>query len=258
MENRVREKLDAGEKVYGTFIWSSSDTLVECMGYTGLDYVIIDSEHSPIATEGAVNMIRTAKLKGLTPFVRVSDVSRPAILKMLDSGAEALIIPCLRTADEVRKIVEYGKYQPVGQRGFAQCRRAGWGYEDYAKDLHGYFEVSNAETLLFPMCETAEFLEDIDEIIKIDGVDGIFVGPYDLSVALGKPGVFDTQEFRDSLRRIADVCRENGKYSLIFSNGPEAALEHFSMGYQGTALSMDVQMIIEAYRGDVSQIKENI
>lgn len=189
MKNRVKEKLRAKEQVFGTFLWSSSSTVVECMGYTGLDYVIIDSEHSPIDTEGAIGMINAAKLKGLTPFVRVKEVSRAAILKMLDGGAEALVIPCLKSVEEVRKVVEYGKYQPVGERGFAQSRQAGYGYEDYARDLQGYFEVSNSQTMLLPMCETATFLKDLEKIVKLEGIDGIFVGPYDLSVALGAPGV---------------------------------------------------------------------
>jgi len=255
MKNRVKEKLRAKEQVFGTFLWSSSSTVVECMGYTGLDYVIIDSEHSPIDTEGAIGMINAAKLKGLTPFVRVKEVSRAAILKMLDGGAEALVIPCLKSVEEVRKVVEYGKYQPVGERGFAQSRQAGYGYEDYARDLQGYFEVSNSQTMLLPMCETATFLKDLEKIVKLEGIDGIFVGPYDLSVALGAPGVFDTDEFRNALLWIAEVCRDNGKYSFIFSNGPAMAAQHTAMGYQGIALGTDVQMLIEAYRTSMEKVK---
>lgn len=255
MKNNVKAKLQSGDNVFGTFVWSQSDTVMECLGYSGLDYAIIDAEHSPVDTEGVVNMIRTAKLHDLTPFVRVKDTTRPSILKMLDCGAEVLVIPCLKTADEVRKVVEYGKYQPVGDRGFAQSREAGYGYEDYAKDLTGYFEVSNAETMLLPMCETAEFLESLEEIVKIEGVDGIFVGPYDLSVALGAPGVFDTRTFKDTLIHIAHVCRQNGKYAFIFSNSPAAALEHLAMGYHSPAIGTDVQILIEACRSNLDQVR---
>lgn len=255
MKNNVKEKLQSGNNVFGTFVWSSSDTVIECLGYSGLDYVIIDSEHSPLDTEGAVNMIRTAKLHNLTPFVRVKDITRSSILKMLDSGAEALVIPCLKTVEEVRRVINYGKYQPLGQRGFAQSREAGYGYEDYAKELTSYFAISNAETMLLPMCETAEFLDSLEEIVKMDGIDGIFVGPYDLSVALGAPGVFDTPSFRDTLIHIAEVCRQNGKYAFIFSNSPATALEHLAMGYQGAALGTDVQTLIAAYRSNLNQVK---
>lgn len=255
MKNNVKAKLDAKEKVFGTFLWSASDTVAECMGYCGLDYVIIDGEHSPIDTEGTVNMMRAAKLKGLTPFVRVKDHSRSSILKMLDAGAEGIIIPYLKTVEDVKQVIGWGKYQPIGERGFAQGRNPGYGYEPYAKEVQEYFATSNRETLLFPMCETAELLENLEEVVKLEGVDGIFVGPYDLSVALGAPGVFDTKEFRDALQYIADVCRENGKYTLIFSNGPKAAKEHFSLGYHGIALGIDVQILIQGYRDQVEAVK---
>ena len=256
MKNNVKAKLDMGEKVFGTFLWSASATVAECMGYCGLDFVIIDGEHSPIDMEGTVNMMRAAKLKGLTPFVRAKDHSRSSILKMLDAGAEGIIIPYLKTVEDVKQAIGWGKYQPIGERGFAQGRNPGYGYEPYAQEVQEYFATSNRETLLFPMCETAELLENLEEVVKLEGVDGIFVGPYDLSVALGAPGVFDTKEFREALRYIAHVCRENGKYTIIFSNGPEAAKEHFSLGYHGTALGIDVQTLIQEYRDKVEAVKK--
>ncbi len=258
MQNMVKEKLERKEKVFGTFFWSSSNTIAESLGYAGLDYIIIDSEHSTIDTEGTVDLIRTAKLRNLTPFVRVQDVSRASILKMLDAGAEALVIPCLKSEEEVRRIVEYGKYAPIGQRGFAFSRRAGYGYEDCAKSIDNYFKVSNEETLLLPMCETAELLADIEKIVEIEGVDGIFVGPYDLSIALGMPGQFDAPEFKAALKRIVEACKQAGKYAMIFSSSKEAAKEHLAMGYDSSTISMDVQMIIEAYRRTLKAIKAEI
>ncbi len=255
MKNIVKSKLERGEKVFGTFFWSCSDTIAECLGYSGLDYIIIDSEHSPIDTESAVNLIRIAKLKNLTPFVRVKDTSRSSILKMLDAGAEALVIPCLKSVDEVKRVVEYGKYGPIGQRGFAISRGGGYGYETYANNLDTYFNTSNTETLLLPMCETAEFLENIETISLIDGVDGIFVGPYDLSVALGSPGKFETPEFKNVLKRIVEVCQSSGKYAMIYSNSPSVAKEHIAMGYQSSAIGIDVQMLIQKYRETIEQIK---
>lgn len=131
MKNEVKAHLESGQKVYGTFLWSASEAIVESLGYSGLEFIVIDSEHSPIDTEGAVRMIRTAKLRNLTPIVRVKEHSRTAVLKMLDAGAEGLVIPCLHSADEVRRIVEYGKYAPLGERGFAQGRQAGYGFEPW-------------------------------------------------------------------------------------------------------------------------------
>lgn len=254
MENLLKAKLDRGERAFGTFIWSASSLVTECLGYCGLDYVIIDSEHSPIDTEGAINMIRSAKLHGLTPVVRAKDGSRPAILKMLDLGAEGLIIPNIHTVDEVRSAVDFAKYTPVGRRGFAQGRRAGYGFEDYAADIDNYLRVSNEQTMLLPMCETADMLEHIEEAAALDGVDGIFVGPYDLSLDMGIPGRFDRPEFQAALRRIEAACRSAGKYSFIFSNSPETAVAHLKLGYQAPAIGTDTQTIIRAYRDALGKV----
>ena len=101
--------------------------------------------------------------------------------------------------------MEYGKYFPVGQRGVAFARGAGYGYLEHAKgDINDYFATCNRETLLIPQCETKGCLENIEEIAKVDGIDGIFVGPYDLSVAMGIPTQFDKQGF-DSVTVGQDV-----------------------------------------------------
>jgi 4-hydroxy-2-oxoheptanedioate aldolase len=256
MKNAAKIKMEKGGKIIGTFFWSGSDTIAECLGYSGLDYIIIDSEHSPIDTESTVNLIRIAKSKNLTPFVRVKDSSRSSILKMLDAGAEALVIPNLNSVEDVKKVVEYGKYPPIGQRGFAICRNGGYGYENYAGNLNIYFKTCNKETLLLPMCETAEFLENIETIVLIDGVDGVFVGPYDLSIALGTPGKFETPEFKEALKRIVEVCQSSGKYPMIYSSNPSVANNHMRMGFQSSAIGTDVQMLIQKYRETIEQTKQ--
>ena len=256
MKNKVKEKLGQNKNVLGTFVWSAADALVESLGFTGLDFVVIDSEHSPVDTEKAVNLIRIAQSKSLTALVRVKDFSRASILKMLDAGADGLVIPCLRTITEVEEIIEHGKYAPLGKRGFALGRRSGFGFEPYAANLENYFAVSNAETMLIPMCETREFLEQIEEIVQLEGVDGIFVGPFDLSVALGKPGQFKTPEFQAALHRIVQACNATGKPAFIFAATPTMAVEQAKLGYRGIALSTDLQTLIQAYRQNLMLIKE--
>ena len=256
MKNLVKEKLLHNKTVLGTFVWSAADSVVESLGNSGLDFVVIDSEHSPVDTEKAVNLIRIAQSKSLTALVRVKDVSRAAILKMLDAGADGLVIPCLRTVAEVQEIIEHGKYAPLGKRGFALGRRSGYGFEPFAANLEHYFSVSNAETMLIPMCETREFLEQIEEIVRLEGVDGIFVGPFDLSVALGKPGQFNTPEFQTALGRIVQACAVVQKPAFIFAATPAMAVEQVKLGYRGIALSTDLQTLIHAYRQNLTTLKE--
>ena len=155
MKNMVREKLLAGEPTLGTFFETGSATVAECLGLAGLDYIIIDTEHGPFNPQSALEFVRAAKLYGLTPFARVQEISRAAILKLLDVGVMGLVIPDVRTVAEVEKIVEYGKYLPLGKRGVANTAGSGFWFEDYAQHgLEHYFEVSNLETMLLPQCET--------------------------------------------------------------------------------------------------------
>ena len=258
MENLLKNKLESGKTVFGTFSWTASTMVTECLGYTGLDYVIIDAEHSPIDTEGAVNMVRSAKVHGLTPIIRAKDCTRPSILKMLDLGAEGVIVPNLHTVDEVKAVVDFGKYTPVGRRGFAQGRRAGFGFEPDAVDLDEYLRASNELTLLLPMCETVDMLEHIEEAAAVDGVDGIYVGPFDLSLDMGIPGRFDRPEFQAALKRIEAACRAAGKYSFIFSSTPETAIAHVKLGYQAPTLGIDANMIVRSYRDALAHVKESI
>ena len=252
MENLVRRKIEDGQEVLGAFLWTYSEPVVECLSYTGLDYVIIDCEHTPVEADGAVSLIRAAECRGLTPFVRAKELGRSAILKLLDGGAMGVIVPNIKTVDEVKKIAAYGKYPPVGERGFVQSREAGFGQEPYAADIVEYMAVSNRETLLLPQCETEELLNVIEQAVQVDGIDGFFVGPYDLSLSMGIPGQFQHPRFRVALQRIAEACHAAGKYAFIFCSTQEAMEEQRRMGYIGLTLGTDTSVLIEGYRTRVT------
>lgn len=249
MKNLVREKMLRGEKTLGTFLELGSATAAECLGLSGLDYAIIDTEHGPFNPQSALEFIRAARLYGMTPFARVQEISRAAILKLLDVGAQGLIIPCVNTVAEAEDIVRFGKYMPLGERGVANTAGSGFWFEDYASHgLPQYFETSNREAMLFPQCETLGCLEHLEEIVALPGVDGIFVGPFDLSTAMGIPGQFDKPEFQEALRHILAVCKEAKKPSIIFAATEEAARADFAMGYDSVAYAMDATLLVKAFQ----------
>jgi len=255
MKNEVREKMLRGERTIGTFFELGSATAAECLGFTGLDYIIIDTEHGPFNPQSALEFIRAARLYGLTPFARVQEISRAAILKLLDVGALGIIVPCVNSVADAEKIAEVGKYMPVGQRGVANTAGSGFWFEDYAAHgLRSYFETANRESMLIPQCETLGCLEHIEEVLKVPGIDGIFVGPFDLSTAMGIPGEFGRPEFRDALRHVQRACADAGKPSFIFAATPEAAREDFEMGYGSVTYGMDASTLTNAYRGIVKEI----
>ena len=255
MKNMIKEKIQSGEKVFGTFFELGGSTAVECLGLAGLDFFIIDTEHGPFDVESATDFVRAGELRGICPLVRVKDTTRPSILKMLDIGAMGLIVPCVQTVDEVKKLVEYGKYFPVGQRGFAPARKAGFGFEPFAQDIESYFATCNRETMIIPQCETKGCLEHIEEIAAIEGVDGIFIGPYDLSVALGKPAQFADPEIAGAIARVLAACKAAGKFSFIYAGNKDGAKKFFADGFDGVAYNMDAIVYINAYKELIKELK---
>ena len=248
MENRVLEKFHAGDRSLGTFTHLLSAPAIEALAYTGLDYVIIDMEHSIIAAEHAAELVAAASGAGLAPFVRVDAIERSPVLKMLDAGAAGLIVPGLETVEQARRLVEYAKFAPVGSRGYCPTRDGGWGMaESYSDGLTGYMARANENTLLLPQCETAGCLEHIDEICAIDGVDGIFIGPFDLSIALGIPGDFADERHINAVAHVLETCHRHGKLAVMFCGSAEAARAYFEQGFDSVTMSLDIAVLAEAF-----------
>ena len=249
MYNRVLEKFRAGEKSLGTFTHLLSAPAVEALAYTGLDYVIIDMEHSIIAAEHAAELVAAASGAGIAPLVRVDAIQRSPVLKMLDAGAAGLVVPGVETVEEAKRLVEFAKFAPLGNRGYCPTRDGGWGMaESYASGMDGYMAHSNANTLLLPQCETAGCLEHIDEICAIDGIDGIFIGPFDLSIALGIPGDFANERHVNAVAHVLDMCHKHGKLAVMFCGTAEAARGYFAQGFDSVTVSLDISVMADAFR----------
>lgn len=256
MKNILREKILRGEKTIGSFFTLGSGSVAESMGLSGLDYMIIDTEHAAFGASDVLEFARAAKLYGITPLARAQEISRAAILKLLDAGAMGLIIPCVNTVEEAELIVSYGKYAPLGERGVAPSAGTDFWMAEYAQQgLEHYFETCNRETLLLPQCETMGCLENLEKIVALDGIDGIFVGPFDLSTAMGIPGQFYRSEFKEALRHIQAVCAKAGKPSIIYAASEAAVEEAFSMGYTSVTYSTDAQVLINAYKNALKGLK---
>lgn len=254
MINEMKRKIERGEKVLGTFSELGGSAAVECLGIGGLDFFVIDTEHGPYDVETARDLIIAADRHGITPFVRVKDPSRSSVLKMLDVGAQGLIVPCVQTVEEVEKLVEYAKFYPLGRRGFAPVRAGAWGHADFARDTEEYFRISNAETLLIPQCETLGCLEHIDEIAAMPGVDGIFIGPFDLSIALGKPAKLDDPELVAAIAHVREVCHRHGKLAMMFAGNAARVKELYAEGFDGVACGLDVFFLIDAVKALVAEV----
>ena len=254
--NRIREKFLNHELSVGTFTQLTSTVAVEALGRTGLDYVLIDTEHSAVGIEFLSSAITAADAAGIVPLVRINDIARSKVLQPLDYGAQGLIVPAVETVEQVRRLVEYAKFPPVGNRGFCPTRDGGYGYDEVSmQGTDVYFAHANQETLLLPQCETVGCLEHIEEITAMDGVDGIFVGPFDLSIALGRPMAFDCDEMRAALDRILNACHKNNKMAFIFCGDAQAAKARAAQGFDSVTAGLDIMALVDSYRAMVQDIR---
>ncbi|MCC8025611.1 MAG: hypothetical protein LIP16_09975 [Clostridium sp.] len=253
MHNELRDKISSGKKAVGTFLEIGSTSMVECLALGGFDYIIIDTEHGPFETESVMEFVCASRRRNMTPLVRTRDASRPGILKNLDAGAMGLIIPDIHSVEEVKQVVEYGKYYPLGKRGVAFGRGCGYGMEK-EQPMESYFEECNRETMIIPQCETAGCLENIETIASLPGVDGIFVGPYDLSTSLGKPGQFSDPVISEAIDRILRACKAAVKPCFIYADNAAGSRAYFQQGFDGVTLSMDALLVIRSMKKMIQEI----
>lgn len=253
MKNAILDKFRRGEPSLGIISHLLSAPAIEVLAYTGMDYVLIDLEHSPIGAEHAARLVGVAQGAGLAPLVRVDGIGRSQILKMLDVGAAGLVVPQLETVEQARKLVSYAKFPPLGNRGYCPTRDGGWGSGScYERGMDGYMAEANASTLLIPQCETAGCLEHIEEIAAVEGVDGIFIGPFDLSIALGIPGQFGDPLLTEGIERVRRACAAAGKLCIMYAGSGEAAKRYFDQGFPSVAAGLDIEVLKLAVRGIAS------
>lgn len=255
--NKLKEAIEKKGSAIGTFLGVTNCPIIECMGYTGMDFLVIDTEHGPYDTMPMSDLIHAASTSGLSPIVRVGDVTHKEIQRAVDNGAEGIIVPCLESVEEFKKVVDLAKYAPIGNRGFIKGRGSGFGNADWADvPLPEYMKNANERVLVLPQCETKEALDNIEEIVTLEGLDGIFIGPFDLSIALGIPGEFEHPDFKAAIERIIKVCHDAGKICLIFAMSIEDSRMYLEQGMDAVAYSIDSIMITNAYKNAVNAIRQ--
>ena len=257
MKNLILEKAANGEPSFGTFTQLKSSVVIDMLACTEFDYFVIDMEHAPLGTDEADELIALTAARGKSPVVRVNAIERSAVLKALDSGAHALIIPNLKSMDEARRLVEWSKFAPLGERGYCPTRDGAWGAGPQFEDgMKGYMAYANENTLIIPQCETKECVEIVEEITALEGIDGLFVGPMDLSINLGVPGDFDAPVFKEAVARTVKACKDNGKMCMGFAGNTDLARTYINNGFSSIAYGLDVSMMFSAYTAAIKELKE--
>jgi 2-keto-3-deoxy-L-rhamnonate aldolase RhmA len=218
----------------GTFLNLGSTAAVEIAAQTGFDWLLVDLEHGSGSIADLRNLLSAASGSTASPVVRIPSVDADMVKWVLDGGAAGIMFPFVSSAADARRAVEFSKYPPLGRRGVAGIIRA----TDFGRNWKQYFETANDRSLVVVQIETAEAVEAAPEIAEVPGVDVLFVGPLDLSVALGTPGDFTSDVMISALERVLKTCEASGRTAGILSR-PELVARHREMGFRFLALGSD-------------------
>lgn len=241
LENRFKKRLLAGEPLIG--IWGSlcSPIAAEALACSKFDWILFDSEHSPVDISGLYPLLQAAAVGNASALVRPAWNDKVLIKRILDIGAQTLLIPFIQNAGEARAAVAAAKYPPKGTRGVAGSTRA----SRYGR-VKEYFQCADDETCILVQIETGDALSQLEEIAAVDGVDGIFIGPSDLAASLGHLGNPGHEEVQDALKDAIHRLKAVNMPAGILATNANDANRYRSWGYQFVAAGVDLGLLVKA------------
>jgi 4-hydroxy-2-oxoheptanedioate aldolase len=238
--NRFKASLaqPPSQPLLGTWVMSAAPAVAEAMGSCGFDFLVVDMEHSPIDIADAVSMLRAIAGTPAESVVRLPWNDQVMVKRVLDGGARNLMFPFIQSPEEARTAVSYTRYPPHGVRGVAAVHRG----SRYGR-TSDYFKTAHEEIAVIIQLETPEAIGQLAEIAAVPGVDALFVGPGDLSAALGRIGEVGHPEVQALIARAAQMARTAGKSIGIVGGNPDMVGRFLSYGYDWVAVASDVGMM---------------
>lgn len=243
-EGRLRRRLAAGDVVVGTFLNSGSPLAAEICARAGFDWALVDLEHGAGSEATLAGHLQALAGTGTAAVVRVEENERARFAHALDAGAEGIMVPRVGTAAEAEQAVAYCRYPPEGARGVAVMNRAA----DFGAAGPGYPAAANERVVVVVQIETLDGVENADAIAAVDGVDVLFVGPSDLSHALGIPGDVEHERFRAAVDRVLAACGRRGKRSGLLTADAGSVSRSAALGYRMIAVGSDSSFLAAGAR----------
>lgn len=240
--NSIREKLQNNRASIGTWQQIPHSSISEILGYAGYDWVTVDMEHGSISVEQLPDLFRAIELGGTLPLARIADSAKTDCKQALDAGAGGIIAPMIENADQLNKIKDACCWPPTGSRGVGFSRANLFG-----KHFDSYKEEAQAP-LLIAQIEHVNAIANLDEILQVDNLDAIIIGPYDLSASMGLTADFQHKEFILTMEKITNMCK---KYGVPYGDHVvqpdlEILKKRINEGYQFLAFSTDAMFLNNA------------
>ncbi|MGE0501695.1 MAG: HpcH/HpaI aldolase/citrate lyase family protein [Rhizobiaceae bacterium] len=250
--NKTKRLMREGKMALGTFSYFPSPWTVEIAGHAGLDFVIIDLEHSAKDLMLVESMVLAAELYDMTAIVRVPSADEKIILQVLETGAQGIIVPLVGDAETARRAVAATRYPPDGVRGVCRSTRAA-NFGTAIPKFADFAQAANDEMMVIALIEDRAGVENADAIAR-SGVDGILIGPADLSGSLGVMGDLGHPLVKEAIARVTDaVLSSNACWlgNLVFS--PEQVAQGYERGMRFFSYGIDTQILALAYKNAAEQ-----
>tara|TARA_Y100000748_G_scaffold275765_1_gene251747 strand:- start:387 stop:1157 length:771 start_codon:yes stop_codon:yes gene_type:complete len=252
IRGQLKKRLLSGETVIGPFVIIPSISLVETLGYAGMDFCILDTEHGPLSVETVNELVISAQGADVAPIIRIPNNEESLVLRALDIGADGVQVPQINTIKDAKKVVESAKYSPLGHRGVSIFTRAGNYYKDESAN---HTNIQNDETMTVVHIEGKEGLDNLDEIMTVDGIDVLFLGPYDISQSLGVPGDVRSKIVENALKKAAKKARSQGRVVGSYAKDVEMGKWLIDLGVQYLSINVDATIYMQACENIVNELK---
>lgn len=243
-QNRLKDRLDQSKRSVGAWLMSNSPIIAEAMASMGFHFLVIDMEHGAADVSQAETLFALAESHGAAPMARISTLDGDLARRLMDLGAHGIIVSTVESAESFAEFSQSCFYPPEGKRGvgISRCNQFGDAFEEY---LMGFKPV------LMAMVETSRGVQAAAEIAALPSVDGIFLGPYDLSTSLGSPGDFDSERFVNAVKKVSSACRASGKALGIHQVEPDSGKlrDRFDDGFSFVAYGTDVLAVRASLAG---------
>ena len=252
----LKQKLRNRERVFAAWTSIGHPSITEVFARSGADFIGIDIEHSTISQEQVQRIIAASQAGGTLCLPRIASHNMEMIKRLLDSGADGIIVPTVSTGEEVERLVSWCKYPPKGRRSFGISRGQGYGF-----DFDEYTSTWNDISSLIVQIESVEGVKNIDAVLANEDVDGVMIGPYDLSGSLGVPGQLEHPSVIEAANKVIRACADSGKGcgTQVIEPDVEGLQGAFEAGYTFVVLASDVFVLwkwSEAMGGLVKTFRE--
>lgn len=251
----LKESLRSRTLTIGSWVMLGNVSVIEIMKHADFQWLVVDLEHTDIDLKNARILISTIQASGMQALVRVSKNEEVIIKRILDMGADGIIVPNVCSREDAIQAVNYSKYPPQGTRGVGLFRA-----QEYGLGFNEYLEKTKNQQVIIAQIEHINAVNSIEEILTVKDIDGFIIGPYDMSASMGMPGMYHKQEVKDAVSKVLNACKKAGKSVgfHVVETEPQQVKDKIEEGCNLIAYSIDYIYLRDMAINKMKELKEMI